>query len=273
MKPIDSPISSRRDPAHLGDLEEPERPGDRPAHEDVAPQRQLLGERALLEDGLHAQRAGPLDVEAVHLPARRTGSRPPSGWCTPVMILIRVDLPAPLSPSSPSTSPATSREAHVVEHADARRTTCGCGAARGAASPRPPSAVTGSAWHGLERPASERSRAGRRVARARRRPGISGSAAPRAARSASMLSGVDEAAARVDEQAAEAVVVRQAELLDRHEALQPLLLVDDEVDEPVLDTLHGRGRQVEPGHVEVVGRRGRRPPCRSGSSRSGCRGR
>src|SRR5687767_2487130 len=31
---------------------------------------------------------------------------PPSGWCAPVMTLMRLDLPAPFSPSSAWTSPA-----------------------------------------------------------------------------------------------------------------------------------------------------------------------
>ena len=65
MKPIDSPMSSLGDPAHLADLEEPERAAQGPAHEDVAPQRQLLGQRPLLVDGLDAERARLLDGEAV----------------------------------------------------------------------------------------------------------------------------------------------------------------------------------------------------------------
>src|SRR5262245_61505853 len=38
-------------------------------------------------------------------PAKRTV--PPFGACTPVMVFIRVDLPAPLSPTSPTTSPGS----------------------------------------------------------------------------------------------------------------------------------------------------------------------
>ena len=51
-----------RHAAHVADLEEAEPAADGTAHEDVAPERELVGEGALLVDGLDAQRAGLLDV-------------------------------------------------------------------------------------------------------------------------------------------------------------------------------------------------------------------
>ncbi len=50
---------------HLADLQEPEAPADRAAHEDVAPERQLLGEGTLLVDGLDAEGSRPLDIEVL----------------------------------------------------------------------------------------------------------------------------------------------------------------------------------------------------------------
>src|SRR3954469_1496936 len=44
-------------------------------------------------------------TERSSVSSSRTNSLPSSGFWKPEMILIRVDLPAPLSPSSPSTSP------------------------------------------------------------------------------------------------------------------------------------------------------------------------
>ena len=48
---------------------------------------------------------------------------------------------------------------------------------------------------------------------------------------------------------------READLRDRLEALEQLLLVDDEVDVAVTHGLHRRGREVEAGHVDGVGRK------------------
>src|SRR4051794_9286830 len=50
-----------------------------------------------------SERAWSTDLSSVSSPL--TIRRPPSGFWKPEMILIRVDLPAPLSPSRPSTSP------------------------------------------------------------------------------------------------------------------------------------------------------------------------
>ena len=84
---------------------------------------------------------------------------------------------------------------------------------------------------------------------------------------------VDEAAARVDEEAAEAVVLGQAELLDGQEALQVLLLVDDQADVAVLDALRPSPPRRRSRPCRCCRRRGWRPSCRSGSSTSGCHGR
>src|SRR3954453_15682827 len=50
-----------------------------------------------------SERAWSTDLSSVSSPLMI--SRPSSGFWKPELILIRVDLPAPLSPSSPSTSP------------------------------------------------------------------------------------------------------------------------------------------------------------------------
>ena len=48
-----------------------------------------------------------------------TASVPASGCSAPVMILISVDLPAPFSPTSACTSPASQVERHAAQRADA----------------------------------------------------------------------------------------------------------------------------------------------------------
>ena len=87
------------------DVDEAEAVGDLPADEEVAPQRLLLGERLVLIDGLdrqlmrHAHRiVGEVDRLS------RTKMRPDVGGITPVITLISVDLPAPLSPIRPTIS-------------------------------------------------------------------------------------------------------------------------------------------------------------------------
>src|SRR3954470_20142970 len=54
-----------------------------------------------------SERAWSTDLSSVSSPL--TIRRPPSGFWKPEMILISVDLPAPLSPSRPSTSPLRRR--------------------------------------------------------------------------------------------------------------------------------------------------------------------
>ena len=87
------------------DVDEAEAVGDLPADEKIAPQRLLLGERLVLVDGLdreivrHAHRiVARLDFAVADEDFSRVGGR------TPVITLIRVDLPAPLSPMSPTIS-------------------------------------------------------------------------------------------------------------------------------------------------------------------------
>src|SRR3954465_2456979 len=70
-------------------------------------------------------------------------SRPSSGFWKPEMILISVDLPAPLSPSSPSTSPLrrrrfTSRSAVTGPKRLATFSTCRTSSANAAPLPDPP---------------------------------------------------------------------------------------------------------------------------------------
>ena len=78
------PISSLMSPSVMRRIsptsQEPEAAGDGAAHEDVAPERQLLRQGALLEDGLDAEGAGLLHVQAVDPLAVERGSRPgPAG--------------------------------------------------------------------------------------------------------------------------------------------------------------------------------------------------
>ena len=83
----------------------PEAVGDLPPDEEVAPERLLLGERLVLVDRLdrqvvrHAHRVvGEVELAVADEDAPR-GRR-----STPVSTLISVDLPAPLSPISPTIS-------------------------------------------------------------------------------------------------------------------------------------------------------------------------
>ena len=90
----------------LLDVDEAEAVGDLPADEEIAPQRLLLGQRLVLIDRLdrkvvrHADRivARLSSLVADEDAARRVGAS------TPVMTLISVDLPAPLSPIRPTIS-------------------------------------------------------------------------------------------------------------------------------------------------------------------------
>ena len=90
--------------AHPLQVEQPEAGRPLATHEDVPPQRLLVGERTLLVDGLDPQVAGALHREVMDLLALPPDLCRQSGAWNPVMILIRVDLPAPLSPSSPTIS-------------------------------------------------------------------------------------------------------------------------------------------------------------------------
>src|SRR5450759_3567191 len=64
---------------------------------------------------------------------------------------------------------------------------------------------------------------------------------------------VGEAAAGVDVQAGEGVLLGQAQLQDRQVALQVRLLVDDQLGPAALDGSDGGRREVEPGVVVLAG--------------------
>src|SRR3954471_3037471 len=63
---------------------------------------------------------------------------------------------------------------------------------------------------------------------------------------------VDEAATGVDEETAEPVGLGEAELLDGLEALQVLLLIDDQADVAVLDALRRGRREIEASRVQAA---------------------
>src|SRR5262249_3746288 len=148
------------------------------------------------------------------------------------MILMRVDLPAPLSPRRPTTSPEPSRKSTSW-----RTWTPPKDFATPRSSRRSGAGEEG--WRALSRPPATWSIIGRGgrtplpdLLRHERGDGID-------------VGLVDEPAARVDEQAAEAVLLGHAELLDGLEALEGLLLGDDQGDVAVLDALDRRGRGGE----------------------------
>ena len=60
-----------------------------------------------------------LDVAHHDRARRRPASSPASGCSTPPTIFISVDLPAPFSPSSATTSPACTLEAHAAQRVHA----------------------------------------------------------------------------------------------------------------------------------------------------------
>ena len=76
------------------------------ADEDVLGDVEVGEEQRLLVDRRDARGAAPRRRCGWRWAGRRAGSSPRSGWWTPVMILMSVDLPAPFSPSSAWTSPA-----------------------------------------------------------------------------------------------------------------------------------------------------------------------
>ena len=91
----------------LGRLDEAPAVGDLAAGEEIAPQRLLLAQRLLLIDRLDAAARGPAapsNPTTGGSAGRGYRGRPEVGRCTPVTILIRVDLPAPLSPTRPTIS-------------------------------------------------------------------------------------------------------------------------------------------------------------------------
>ena len=88
------------------DVDEAEAVGDLPADEEIAPERLLVGERAVLVDGLDRQSRAPSAPNSADGSSSlsRMKMRPEVGASTPVITLISVDLPAPLSPISPTIS-------------------------------------------------------------------------------------------------------------------------------------------------------------------------
>ena len=80
------------------------------AEEDVRRHVEVGAQREVLEDGRDAQRVRRRRRRDRRAPRRRSRSGPESGASTPEMTLASVDLPAPLSPTSATTSCAcTSR--------------------------------------------------------------------------------------------------------------------------------------------------------------------
>src|SRR5665213_254484 len=167
------------------------------------------------------------------------------------MILINVDLPAPLSPTRPSTCPASSLKLTSwsawtppkdFETCLSSRTVLLADCSLSVDSDMP---IASLEWRPM---------AGEHIAhRPPRHSYCEGRKLPDLLvderRDHGDVRLVDEAATRVDAQAAEAVFMGQAKLLDAHVALEPLLLVDHQVDVAILDALHRSGRHVEARHV------------------------
>ena len=88
------------------DVDEAEAVGDLPADEEVPPERLFVGERAVLVDGLDRESRAPCGPNSRDgsISSSRTKMRPEVGASTPVITLISVDLPAPLSPIRPTIS-------------------------------------------------------------------------------------------------------------------------------------------------------------------------
>ena len=131
------------------DVDEAEAVGDLAADEEVAPERLLLGERLVLVDGLDREIVGHArpNSRRGRSPGRGRRCGPRSARSTPVITLISVDLPAPLSPIRPTISlrpmarlmslsawigpknfcTPSSRTTRVVRLVDARARRCGFG--------------------------------------------------------------------------------------------------------------------------------------------------
>ena len=95
---------------HLALAQEAERL-EQAAPDELAPEEQVVGqvehldEGEVLVDGLDAGRERLGRASRTRASSPRDGSRHRSGVRTPAMHLTRVDLPAPLSPTRPTTSP------------------------------------------------------------------------------------------------------------------------------------------------------------------------
>ena len=112
----------------------PSRLLDGPAHEDVAPERQLVGQRPLLVDGLDAERAGLLDGQV----ATRLAVEEHLARVGPVDAGDDLDqrgLARAVVAEQPDDLAAIEVEVDVVERPGRRRTTCRRAAARGVTLP------------------------------------------------------------------------------------------------------------------------------------------
>ena len=93
------------------------------AERDVLGDRQVGEERRLLVDRGDPERSARDRVDRGRRRRPWTSIVPSSGRWAPVMTLISVDLPAPFSPTSAWTSPASQVERDPLERLDAARTT------------------------------------------------------------------------------------------------------------------------------------------------------
>ena len=87
------------------------------AEEEIARDIDRVAERQVLIDHLDARgRASAGEVKDTGLPS--ISIVPASGMTAPDSTLLNVDLPAPLSPTRPRTSPGFSVKRHVIERLD-----------------------------------------------------------------------------------------------------------------------------------------------------------
>ena len=112
---------------------EPEAGRQLAAEEQVGRRVDVVGERERLVDRLDAERLGVARVADRRRACRRSGSRRESAGWAPDRTRISVDLPAPLPPTRPMTSPGVEVDGHVVARRGRRRTRRGCCASRRAA--------------------------------------------------------------------------------------------------------------------------------------------
>ena len=105
-------------PLAVVDGERPPAPRRLGADEEGAADAHQRERAAELVDGGDPMVAGVARAVEFDRPCRPSPSVPDVGLWTPERILISVDLPAPLSPSRHSTSPAMHLERDVVQHVD-----------------------------------------------------------------------------------------------------------------------------------------------------------
>ena len=224
------------DAAHLSDIEEPETLADGAADEDVPPQRLLLGQGALLVDRLDTERpslgngqiADDLATEA-NLAAVRlvdaSDDLDERGFARTIVS------------EQPDDLPGLEVEVDILE--DAHATEVLVDASHLEAS-----------WLRAGEGRGPRQQSRRQLRRAQR---SSANLLRHEVGEGVHIGRVGEAAAGVDGQAAERIVVRKADLGDGLEALQPLLLVDDQVGVAAPDGVDRRDREVEAGDIDISG--------------------